>query len=83
MAILRSLKLDGTFCYSPDLPFIESLLPPTEYDVRKIPAELSDGQYQNMHSLILDEPLLFYADTQNQLKQPRLHLTGFIYASVL
>ncbi len=34
--IIRSLKKGGSFIYSPDLPFIEELLDPSEYSVKKI-----------------------------------------------
>jgi hypothetical protein len=35
MNILAGLKPDGTFYYCPGLPFIERVLPPTKYDVRR------------------------------------------------
>jgi hypothetical protein len=35
MEILRALKIGGSFAYTPGLPFIESLLPQTQYAVHQ------------------------------------------------
>jgi hypothetical protein len=37
MRILRSLAKGGTFAYVPGLPFIEPMLPATDFDVKRIP----------------------------------------------
>jgi SAM-dependent methyltransferase len=41
MAILRSLRPGGIFAYAPGLPFIEVLLPPSEYHLSRHPLPLA------------------------------------------
>lgn len=45
MAILKSLKISGSFYYAPGLPFIEDLLPPYKYNVYRRAVAAGDGKY--------------------------------------
>lgn len=52
MAILRSLKVGGSFYYTPALPFIEQFLPAEKYRVRRWQASGSEVFYSCTVSLI-------------------------------
>jgi hypothetical protein len=59
MRVLRSLAPGGTFAYVPGLPFIESMLPPGDFTVKRVPMArelLTDNvaRVQEATGLVLD-----------------------------
>jgi len=63
MDILASLKIGGSFYYSPGLPFIETYLPPSKYLLKKFKVETPGKNLSKMHEL-LDEDVFYSCQVQ-------------------
>lgn len=58
MEILGSLKTGGSFYYSPGLPFIETFLPDSKFELKRTKVETPDANAERMHQLI-DEDVFY------------------------
>lgn len=59
MEILDSLKIGGSFYYSPGLPFLETYLPESKYSLQKSKVEAPGTDSNKMHALL--EQDVFYS----------------------